>query len=85
MLCSIYYEYANELFHIHFHQLLSRWVVIGIDDEASPFAVNLLFPETEIGTKSMGSGSMAALADIQHGRNSGTTLHLLPLLHVTNF
>lgn len=36
------------MFSIHFHQLLSHWVVISIDDAASPFAVNLLFSETDL-------------------------------------
>lgn len=58
MQCSIYYEYVNELFRINFHQLRSHWVVIGIDDEASPFAVNLLFSETEIWARLMGYGAM---------------------------
>lgn len=43
MLCRNNYEYVNKLFHFHFHQLFSGWMVISIDDEMPPFALTFCF------------------------------------------
>lgn len=43
MLCRNDSEYVNKLFHSHFHQLFSGWMVIRIDDEMPPFALTFWF------------------------------------------